>query len=126
MDADKAKFQPTGKGLKMNTPIDNHPAENQLVVIDHTQPEGNENMKQTTHNPVLDFVKNLADAMAYVGQQAHDWIMQASWKKILLVSLLTLMTGGLIHLSSLAKGLVFVSVIVKLFGNKEEQTLTTH
>jgi hypothetical protein len=83
-------------------------------------------MNSTSNNPVLDFVKNLADTLAYVGQHACDWIIQASWKKILVVSLLTLMTGGLIHLSSLAKGLVFVSVIVKLFADKEEQTVTPH
>ncbi|MFZ6871619.1 hypothetical protein ACO0LF_06050 [Undibacterium sp. Di27W] len=75
-------------------------------------------MNSTNNNPVLDFVKNLADTLAFVGRHAFDWVIQASWKKLLLTSLLTLLTGGILHLSSLANGLVFGAIIVKLFANK--------
>ncbi|MFZ6757740.1 hypothetical protein ACO0K9_11070 [Undibacterium sp. Ji50W] len=79
-------------------------------------------MNNAHSNPTMDFIKNLGETLAYVGQQAFDWIIQASWKKLLLVSLLTILTGGLIHLSSLANTAVFGAILVKLFANKDKQT----
>ncbi|PXX45032.1 hypothetical protein [Undibacterium pigrum] len=92
--------------------------QNTLVTVEK-ETNRSDNMSSADNNPILAFVKNLADALKYVGRHAFNWVMQASWKKILLTSILTLITGGLLHLSSLANGLVFGAIIVKLFADKD-------
>ncbi|MFZ6720051.1 hypothetical protein [Undibacterium sp. Ji49W] len=98
-----------------------HTPGNDLITVQHTNTEEN-TMNNANNNSTLNFIKDLGETLAYVGQHAFDWIMQASWKKLLLVSLLTIFTGGLIHLSSLANTAVFGAILVKLFVNKDKQT----
>lgn len=92
--------------------------ENTLITVE-TSTHRSDNMNSTNNNPVLDFAKNLADTLVYAGRHALDWVLQASWKKLLLTSLLTLITGGILHLSSLANGLVFGAIIAKIFADKD-------
>lgn len=89
----------------------------------NTNDQGADTMKTTSYNPVLEFVKNLGDTLVYLWHAAFDWVVGVSWKKFLLVSLLGLVIGGIIHLSSLAKFLVFGSLIIKFFGGKEQQNV---
>lgn len=102
----------------MNSGIEK--TEKTTLVTVETETNRSDNMNSTNNNPVLDFVKNLAETLAYVGREAFDWVLKASWKKLLLTSLLTLITGGILHLSSLANGLVFGAIIVKLFADKDK------
>lgn len=93
--------------------------ENTTLVTVETETNRSDNMNNT-NNPILAFVKNLADAFQYVGRHAFTWVMQASWKKLLLTSVLTLIAGGILHLSALANGAVFGAIIVKLFADKDK------
>lgn len=105
----------------MNSQIEKtEKTDNTTLVTVETATNRSDNMNNTNNNPVLAFVKNLAVTLAYVGREAFDWVLQASWKKLLLTSLLTLITGGILHLSSLANGLVFGAIIVKLFADKDK------
>lgn len=105
----------------------------ELIVIENTSSEyaekstnsGAENMNANTKNPVLDFVLNVAETAKYVWQRYAEWIIDVSWGKLFLASLLTLIIGGLLSIQSLANWLVIGSLLLKCFIGKEDQVQTS-
>ncbi|MBR7745829.1 hypothetical protein [Undibacterium baiyunense] len=104
----------------------------ELIVLENASSEyaekstnsGAENMNTNTKNPVLDFVLNVAETAKYVWQRYAEWIIDVSWGKLLLASLLTLIVGGLLSIQSFANWLVIGSLLLKCFIGKEDQVQT--
>lgn len=86
---------------------------------------GAKNMNTNTKNPVLEFVLNVAETAKYVWQRYAEWIIDVSWGKLLLASLLTLIVGGLLSIQSFANWLVIGSLLLKCFIGKEDQVQTS-
>jgi hypothetical protein len=105
----------------------------ELIVLENASSEyaekstnsGAENMNTNTKNPVLDFVLNVAETAKYVWQRYAEWIIDVSWGKLLLASLLTLIVGGLLSIQSFANWLVIGSLLLKCFIGKEDQVQTS-
>ncbi len=105
----------------------------ELIVLESTSSEyaeksttsGAENMNTNTKNPVLEFVLNVAETAKYVWQRYAEWIIDVTWGKLLLASLLTLIVGGLLSIQSFANWLVIGSLLLKCFIGKEDQVQTS-
>ncbi|MBR7800609.1 hypothetical protein [Undibacterium fentianense] len=92
---------------------------------EHTESftSGSQNMNTSKKNPVLEFVLNVADTAKYIWEQYLEWIIDVSWGKLFLASLLTLIAGGLLCVQSLATWLVIGSLLLKCFIGKEDQQI---
>lgn len=88
--------------------------------VDNSQAKKN-NMKSDTHNPILEFVKNLGETAQYVWDHYFDWVIHVSWEKMFLTSFLVLIAGSILCLHSLANWFVFGSLLLKCFVGKEDQ-----
>jgi hypothetical protein len=78
-------------------------------------------MNSDTHNPVLQFVKNVGETAQYVWDHYFDWVIHVSWGKMFLTCLLVLIGGSILCLHSIANWFVFGSLLLKCFVGKEDQ-----
>lgn len=70
-------------------------------------------MNAIKHNPVLAFLLDAADAARYVWTRYLEQLVQISWAKLLLLSLLALIISSVLFLHGLVTLLVFASLILK-------------
>lgn len=77
--------------------------------------------KYRTHNPLLDFVKNVGETAEYLWEHYLDWVIHVSWGKMFLACLLILIAGSCLFLHSLANWFVFGSLLLKCFVGKEDR-----
>lgn len=78
-------------------------------------------MNNDTHNPVLQFVKNVGETAQYVWDHYFEWVIHVSWGKMFLTCLLVLIGGSILCLHSIANWFVFGSLLLKCFVGKEDQ-----
>ncbi len=76
-------------------------------------------MQRKDDNPVLDAVLNMLETVRILWWRFFDWLAVVPWKKLLLVSLLVMIIGGMLGLGALPPVLVLSSVLIKsLAGGK--------
>ncbi len=76
-------------------------------------------MQPKDDNPVLDAVLNMLETVRILWWRFFDWLAVVPWKKLLLVSLLVMIIGGMLGLGALPPVLVLSSVLIKsLAGGK--------
>lgn len=77
--------------------------------------------RTSSHNPILDFVKNLGETAEYLWGHYLDWVIHVSWGKMFLACLLVLIAGSCLFLHTLANWFVFGSLLLKCFIGKEDR-----
>lgn len=76
-------------------------------------------MQRKDDHPVLDAVLNMLETVRILWWRFFDWLAVVPWKKLLLVSLLVMIIGGMLGLGALPPVLVLSSVLIKsLAGGK--------
>lgn len=126
MDAVQASNQgKRGNKMNTNTELNHNDIVNGDELICTTEQnqstQKGEKMEAKKHNPILEFVMNLTETFKYIWFHYASWIIDVSWGKLFLASLLILITGGLLHLTSLANWMVIGSLLLKCFIGKEDQ-----
>lgn len=74
-----------------------------------------------SHNPILDFVKNIGETAEYLWEHYLDWVIHVSWGKMFLACLLILIAGSCLFLHTIANWFVFGSLLLKCFIGKEDK-----